>query len=102
MPSTGHQFSYAILGIATLWSVLIFILYSNSSASFLAETERLKMAVERKDRFLELLRDQNDELKEKLSKLQEEIRKNDAGKSAQENLYHIKRGYRTIGSTRNN
>lgn len=73
MVSTS-RFNYAILGIATMWSVLIFILYSNSSASCSAETERLKMAVDRKDRFLELLRDQNDELKGKVSKLQTNYR----------------------------
>ena len=35
------------------------------------------MAVERKDRFVELLRDQNDNLKEKLLRLQETSRKDD-------------------------
>lgn len=99
MVSTS-RFNYAILGIATVWSVLIFILYSNSSASCSAETERLKMAVDRKDRFLELLRDQNDELKGKVSKLQEELQKYEAEKSAQENLYRIKRGYRTTEPNR--
>lgn len=99
MVSTS-RFNYAILGIATMWSVLIFILYSNSSASCSAETERLKMAVDRKDRFLELLRDQNDELKGKVSKLQEELQKYEAEKSAQENLYRIKRGYRTTEPNR--
>lgn len=99
MVSTS-RFNYAILGIATMWSVLIFILYSNSSASCSAETERLKMAVDRKDRFLELLRDQNDELKGKVSKLQDELQKYEAEKSAQENLYRIKRGYRTTEPNR--
>lgn len=99
MVSTS-RFNYAILGIATVWSVLIFILYSNSSASCSAETERLKMAVDRKDRFLELLRDQNDELKGKVSKLQEELQKYEAEKSAQENLYRIERGYRTTEPNR--
>ena len=99
MVSTS-RFNYAILGIATVWSVLIFILYSNSSATCSAETERLKMAVDRKDRFLELLRDQNDELKGKVSKLQEELQKYEAEKSAQENLYRIKRGYRTTEPNR--
>lgn len=99
MVSTS-RFNYAILGIATMWSVLIFILYSNSSASCSAATERLKMAVDRKDRFLELLRDQNDELKGKVSKLQEELQKYEAEKSAQENLYRIKRGYRTTEPNR--
>lgn len=99
MVSTS-RFNYAILGIATVWSVLIFILYSNSSASCSAETERLKMAVDRKDRFLELLRDQNDELKGKVSKLQDELQKYEAEKSAQENLYRIKRGYRTTEPNR--
>ena len=99
MVSTS-RFNYAILGIATVWSALIFILYSNSSASCSAETERLKMAVDRKDRFLELLRDQNDELKGKVSKLQDELQKYEAEKSAQENLYRIKRGYRTTEPNR--
>ena len=35
------------------------------------------MAVERKDRFVELLRDQNDNLKEKLLRLQDTSRKED-------------------------
>ena len=58
------------------------------------------MAVDRKDRFLELLRDQNDELKGKVSKLQEELQKYEAEKSTQENLYRIKRGYRTTEPNR--
>lgn len=61
----GGRISYIIFVIAMMWSTFIFILYSNSSASCLAEMERLRMAVERKDRFVELLRDQNDDLKKK-------------------------------------
>lgn len=48
------------------------------------------MAVERKDRFVELLRDQNDELKEKVSKLDTEKRKDVVERSAQEKMYLVK------------
>lgn len=78
--------NYAIFAVAVMWSMFIFFLYTNSSASCLAEIERLKMAVERKDRFLELLRDQNDDLKEKVSKLQKELRKDGVEKSAREKI----------------
>lgn len=78
--------NYAIFAVAVVWSMFIFFLYTNSSASCLAEIERLKMAVERKDRFLELLRDQNDDLKEKVSKLQKELRKDGVEKSAREKM----------------
>ncbi|KAL9957749.1 hypothetical protein ACROYT_G034685 [Oculina patagonica] len=53
--------------------------------------ERLRMSVERKDRFVELLRDKNDELKEKVSKLQEEkLLKDEVDRSAQEKLYLVR------------
>ena len=48
------------------------------------------MAVERKDRFLKLLRDQNDDLKEKVSKLLEEKRKGVAERSAQKKMYLVR------------
>ena len=52
------------------------------------------MAVERKDRFLKLLRDQNDDLNEKVSKLQEEKRKGVAERSAQEKMYLVREVHR--------
>ena len=84
------RISHVIFAIAMLWSMLIFFLYSSSSATCLAEIERLRMAVERKDRFLELLRDQNDDLKEKVSKLEEEKRKGVVERSAQEKMYLVR------------
>lgn len=52
--------------------------------------ERLRMAVERKDRFVELLRDQNDNLKEKVAKLQQEKRKDVVQRSVQEKMYVVR------------
>lgn len=46
------------------------------------------MAVERKDRFVELLRDQNDNLKEKLLRLQETSRKED--RTRESRVYLVK------------
>lgn len=46
------------------------------------------MAVERKDRFVELLRDQNDNLKEKLLRLQETSRKED--RTRERRVYLVK------------
>lgn len=86
----GGRISYAIFAIAMMWSTFIFFLYSNSSASCLAEMERLRMAVERKDRFVELLRDQNDDLKEKVSRLQQEKRKDVEKRSVQEKMYLVR------------
>lgn len=86
----GGRISYAIFAIAMMWSTFIFFLYSNSSASCLAEMERLRMAVERKDRFVELLRDQNDYLKEKVSRLQQEKRKDVVERSVQEKMYLVR------------
>ena len=72
---------YGILVIAVMWSVFIYIMYANSLSSCLDESMRLRMAVERKDRFVELLRDQNDDLKAKLSiKLQEKMLRKDKAK----------------------
>ena len=48
------------------------------------------MAVERKDRFVELLRDQNDDLKAKISKLQEALRTDEFEKSARERMFLVK------------
>ena len=48
------------------------------------------MAVERKDRFVELLRDQNDALKEKVSRLQQEKRKDVVERSVQEKMYLVR------------
>lgn len=86
----GGRVSYAIFAIAMMWSTFIFFLYSSSSASCLAEMERLRMAVERKDRFVELLRDQNDYLKEKVAKLQQEKRKDVVQRSVQEKMYVVR------------
>lgn len=86
----GGRISYIIFVIAMMWSTFIFILYSNSSASCLAEMERLRMAVERKDRFVELLRDQNDGLKKKVSRLQQEKRKDAVERSVQEKMYLVR------------
>jgi len=86
----GARFSYAIFAIAMMWSTFIFFLYSNNSASCLAEMERLRMAVERKDRFVELLRDQNDDLKEKVFRLQQEKQKDVVERSVQEKMYLVK------------
>lgn len=86
----GGRISYVIFVIAMMWSTFIFILYSNSSASCLAENERLRMAVERKDRFVELLRDQNDDLKKKVSRLQQEKRKDAVERSVQEKMYLVR------------
>lgn len=73
--------NYGILVIAVMWSVFIYIMYANSLSSCLDESMRLRMAVERKDRFVELLRDQNDDLKAKLSiKLQEKMLRKDKAK----------------------
>lgn len=83
--------NYGILAVAIMWSMFIFFMYSSSLSSCLDESVRLRMAVERKDRFVELLRDQNDDLKEKLSKLQETLRKPDGvEKSAHERMYLVK------------
>lgn len=84
------QINYVIFALALMWSTFIFFLYLSSSASCLAEMERLRMAVERKDRFVELLRDQNDELKEKVSKLKAEKRKDLVKRSVQEKMYLVK------------
>lgn len=86
----GGRISYIIFVIAMMWSTFIFILYSNSSASCLAEMERLRMAVERKGRFVELLRDQNDDLKKKVSRLQQEKRKDAVERSVQEKMYLVR------------
>lgn len=86
----GGRVSYAIFAIAMMWSTFIFFLYSSSSASCLAEMVRLRMAVERKDRFVELLRDQNDNLKEKVAKLQQEKRKDVVQRSVQEKMYVVR------------
>lgn len=48
------------------------------------------MAVERKDRFVELLRDQNDDLKEKVSRLQQEKQKDVVERSVQEKMYLVR------------
>ena len=48
------------------------------------------MAVERKDRFVELLRDQNDDLKEKVSRLQQENRKDVVKRGVQEKMYLVR------------
>ena len=48
------------------------------------------MAVERKDRFVELLRDQNDGLKKKVSRLQQEKRKDAVERSVQEKMYLVR------------
>lgn len=48
------------------------------------------MAVERKDRFVELLRDQNDDLKKKVSRLQQEKRKDAVERSVQEKMYLVR------------
>lgn len=48
------------------------------------------MAVERKERFVELLRDQNDDLKEKVSRLQQEKRKDVVERSLQEKMYLVR------------
>lgn len=48
------------------------------------------MAVERKDRFVELLRDQNDDLKEKVFRLQQEKQKDVVERSVQEKMYLVK------------
>jgi len=86
----GARVSYAIFAIAMMWSTFIFFLYSSNSASCLAEMERLRMAVERKDRFVELLRDQNDDLKEKVSRLQQEKQKDVVERSVQEKMYLVR------------
>ena len=74
-----------ILAIAATWSIFMYFMYSNSLASCLEESVKLRMAVERKDRFVELLRDQNEDLKKKISKLQDGF-----GKSAQERMFLVK------------
>lgn len=89
MPRRG-RINCVILAVTVVWSMFIFLLYWNSSASCLAEMERLRMAVERKDRFVELLRDKNDELKEKVSKLEEEKRVNLVDRSTQDKLYLVR------------
>lgn len=48
------------------------------------------MAVERKGRFVELLRDQNDDLKKKVSRLQQEKRKDAVERSVQEKMYLVR------------
>lgn len=48
------------------------------------------MAVERKDRFVELLRDQNDDLKEKVFRLQQEKQKDVVERSVQEKMYLVR------------
>lgn len=74
-----------ILVIAAMWSIFMYFMYSNSLASCLEESVRLRMAVERKDRFMELLRDQNEDLKAKISKLQDGFEK-----STQERMFLVK------------
>lgn len=86
----NRRVNCVIFAIAAVWSMFIFVLYSNSSASCLAEMERLRMTVERKDRFVELLRDKNDELKEKVSKLEDEKRVNMVDRSTQDKLYLVR------------
>lgn len=73
----GGRLNIGIFAIAFIWSVFVFALYLNDVSSCLKESSKLRMAVERKDRFVELLRDQNDNLKEKLLRLQETSRKDD-------------------------
>lgn len=85
----GVRLNYAIFAIAMIWSTIILFLYSSNSASCLAEIERLRMAVERKDRFVELLRDQNDNLKEKVSRLQQE-KQDVVERSVQEKMYLVR------------
>ena len=86
----GVRLNYTIFAIAMIWSTIILFLYSSNSASCLAEIERLRMAVERKDRFVELLRDQNDNLKEKVSRLQQEKREDVVERSVQEKMYLVR------------
>lgn len=51
---------------------------------------RLRMAVERKDRFLELLRDQNDDLKAKISKLQGSLKTNIGDEKTHQRMFLVK------------
>lgn len=73
----GGRVNIGIFAMAFIWSVFVFVLYLNDVSLCLKESNKLRMAVERKDRFVELLRDQNDNLKEKLLRLQETSRKDD-------------------------
>ena len=102
MIGAGTRVSYVIFAIAMMWSTFIFFLYSSNSASCLAEMERLRMAVERKERFVELLRDQNDDLKEKLSRLQQEKQKDVVERGVQEKMYLVREVHMFQPSLNNN
>jgi len=82
--------NYGILAIALVWSLFIYYVFSSSLSDCLDESVRLRMAVERKDRFLELLRDQNDDLKNKLSKLHEASKRDDEQKTGRERMFLVK------------
>ena len=84
----GGRVNIGIFAMAFIWSVFVFVLYLNDVSSCLKESNKLRMAVERKDRFVELLRDQNDNLKEKLLRLQETSRKED--RTRESRVYLVK------------
>ena len=84
----GGRVNIGIFAMAFIWSVFVFVLYLNDVSSCLKESNKLRMAVERKDRFVELLRDQNDNLKGKLLRLQETSRKED--RTRESRVYLVK------------
>lgn len=83
--------SIAIVIVAMIWSLLIYVMYTSTLSSCMDESDSLRMAVERKDRFVELLRDQNDELKAQLSKLKKVlIRVEGLERNSRERMFLIK------------
>ena len=85
----GRTFARTIIIIVIVtWTVLSWYIYWSETSYCLAEVDRLKMAVERKDRFVELLRDHVDELKHNIASLT--MKKNRMQKQSQEIVYVLK------------
>ena len=83
------RLNMVITATALVWSLVIYIMYSNSLSSCFNEAMRLQMAVERKDRLLELLRDQNDDLKAEVSKLQVTVKARSSEEKLRKKIFRV-------------
>lgn len=89
-----------ITATAVVWSLVVYLMYSNSLSSCFDESMRLRMAVERKDRFLELLRDQNDNLKAEILKLHETMKIGSEDVKVHKRMFMLKEMPRDSNRTR--
>lgn len=89
-----------ITATAVVWSLVIYLMYSNSLSSCFDQSMRLRMAVERKDRFLELLRDQNDNLKAEILKLQKAVKTDGEDVKVHRRMFIVKEVPRVSNKTR--